>query len=144
MKSVTNTLLLGLSLFSATTLADYAEPAYGKKLFQQHCSSCHDAQGGMNMNKRSAPPIAGVRHHYIGPYSDELSFVTAVADWVESPDISKSLMPGAIRKFSLMPKITVSRAEVESIASYIFNGDIETPAGMKEHIEKMHGKHADR
>ena len=92
------------------------------------------------MSKRMAPPIAGVRMHYIGPYSDEFSFVNAIANWVEKPDSNNSLMRGAIRRFKLMPKININRADVETIARYIFQGDIESPAGMKQHIENMHGK----
>ena len=41
----------------------------------------------------------------------------AVADWVEKQDASNSLMPGAIRRFNIMPPIPISRESAEKIAS---------------------------
>lgn len=140
MKNTKLIFMLMLLCFTNNGLAADNSIKTGKQLFNTHCSSCHGITGGMDMSKRIAPPIAGVRMHYISSYTDKLSFVNAIADWVESPDKSKSLMPGAIRRFKLMPKISVSRADAETIASYIYKGDIESPAGMKKHIEKMHGK----
>jgi len=62
-----------------------------------------------------APPIVAVRMHYIGPYPDKAAFVTAVANWVEKQDASKTLMPGAIRRFNIMPPVAVSREDAEKI-----------------------------
>lgn len=112
----------------------------GNKLYKTHCSACHGNTGGVDMQKRVAPPIAAVRMHYIGSYPDRDSFVLAVADWVEKQDESNSLMRGAIRRFNLMPPVSISRGDAEKIASYIFDGDIEKPAGFDEHAERMHGK----
>ena len=92
------------------------------------------------MNKRVAPPIAAVRQHYIGPYPDKTSFVAAVANWVEKQDENKTLMRGAIRRFNIMPSISIAREDAEKIASYIYEGDIEKPAGFDEHVEQRHGK----
>ena len=46
----------------------------GEKLYKTYCSACHGATGGMDMNKRVAPPIIAVRMHYIGPYPDKPAF----------------------------------------------------------------------
>ena len=52
----------------------------GKKLFDSICATCNGMSvGGMDMNKRIAPPIAGVRRHYIDTYPDERSFVAAIS-----------------------------------------------------------------
>lgn len=72
-----------------------------------------------------APPMQRVRDHY---WDDEISkseFVDAIADWCENPTEEKSLMPGARRKFGLMPKQSFDRKEVEAIASYLFDEDNE-------------------
>ncbi len=94
----------------------------------------------MDLNKRVAPPIAAVRLHYIGNYPDKASFVKAVANWVEHPDASKSMMRGAIRRFNIMPPISVAREDAEKIAAYIYQGDIEKPAGFDKHVEEVHGR----
>ncbi|NOQ89315.1 MAG: c-type cytochrome [Gammaproteobacteria bacterium] len=112
----------------------------GRQLYKTYCSACHGASGGMDMNKRVAPPIIAVRMHYIGSYPDEMSFVAAVADWVEQPDTSNSLMRGAIRKFNIMPPVSVAREDVQKIAAYIYQGNIDKPTGFDEHFEEMHGK----
>ena len=112
----------------------------GKQLFKSNCASCHGISGGMDMNKRVAPPIIAVRMHYIGTYADKDSFVVAVADWVEKQDADNSLMRGAIRRFNIMPPISISRSDAEKIAAYIYEGDIEKPEGFQQHFEERHGK----
>ncbi len=113
----------------------------GEKLYKTYCSACHGTTGGMDMSKRVAPPIIAVRMHYIGRYPDKTSFITAVANWVEKQDANKTMMPGAIRRFNIMPPVSVSRPDAEKIAAYIYHGDIDKPAGFDKHFEEMHGKH---
>lgn len=113
----------------------------GKKLFDSICAVCHGmSAGGMDMNKRIAPPIAGVRKHYIDAYPDEASFVAAISSWVENQDASKSLMRGAIHKFKIMPPLSVPKEDVAKIAAYIYDGKIEMPKDFEKHMEKMHGE----
>lgn len=113
----------------------------GEQLYKTHCSSCHGVAGGMDMSKRIAPPIAAVRMHYIGPYPDQAAFVSAIVNWIEKQDARKSLMPGAIRRFNIMPPVQVTREDAEKIAAYIYAGNIEKPAGFDEHVEERHGKY---
>ncbi len=135
-----------LFLVSAFILLPQVVPAsddnteVGEQLYKTYCSACHGVTGGMDMRKRIAPPIVAVRMHYLGPYPDKASFVTAVANWVEKQDVNKSLMRGAIRRFNVMPPISIAREDAEKIASYIYEGDIEKPAGFDKHFEEMHGK----
>ena len=112
----------------------------GEKLYKTYCSACHGNTGGMDMNKRVAPPVIAVRMHYIGPYPDKASFVAAVTSWVEKPDADKTFMPGAIRKFNIMPPVAVAREDAQKIAAYIYEGDVDKPAGFDKHYEEMHGR----
>jgi mono/diheme cytochrome c family protein len=112
----------------------------GEQLYKSHCASCHGTAGGMDMSKRIAPPIAAVRMHYIGPYPDKAAFVSAIVNWVEKQDARKSLMPGAIRRFNIMPPVNVAKDDAEKIAAYIYEGNIEKPVGFDEHVEERHGK----
>ena len=134
-------LLFFFCLLSPFALANESDVVKeGEQLYKTHCSACHGSTGGMDMSKRLAPPVIAVRMHYIGSYPDKDSFVMAVADWLEKQDESKSLMRGAIRRFNLMPPVYVSRQNAEKIASYIYEGELEKPAGFEEHVQKMHGK----
>ncbi len=128
-------MVLSLGAFASDNTND------SEQLYKTHCSSCHGNTGGMNMSKRIAPPIAAVRMHYIGPYSDKAAFVSAIVNWVEKQDARKSLMPGAIRRFGIMPPVKIARDDVEKIAAYIYKGSIEKPVGFDEHVEQRHGKY---
>lgn len=112
----------------------------GEKLYKTYCLACHGNTGGMDMSKRVAPPIIAVRMHYLGPYPDKNEFVAAIVNWLEKPDESKTLMPGAIRKFKLMPPVPVARDAAEKIATYVYAGELESPDGFDKHYEEMHGK----
>jgi len=138
MKITAPFLLLIFMLLQQTVLADNEE-SQGKHLYKTFCSSCHGLNGGMDMRQRVAPPIAAIRFHYIGTYPDKTSFVSAITNWVEKQDENKSLMRGAIRRFNIMPPISVSKEDAQKIASYIYAGDLEKPPGFDEHVEEMHG-----
>ncbi len=140
MKLPQSALLLASILVSQTALAsDSNKENEGAALYKAHCSSCHGNTGGMDMRKRVAPPIVAVRMHYIGSYPEKDAFVMAVAQWVEKQDASQSLMRGAIRRFNIMPPISIPKNDAEKIAAYIFDGDIEKPEGFDQHFNERHG-----
>lgn len=131
---------IALALLSYNAFASDDEHEEGEKLYQAQCAACHGATGGMDMSKRLAPPIAGVRMHYISAHPEKDDFVAAVSGWLASQDESKSLMPGAIRQFKLMPPLEIALEDAEKIAAYIYAGDIEKPEGFDKHVAQMHGK----
>ncbi|MCW8899938.1 MAG: cytochrome c [Gammaproteobacteria bacterium] len=139
MKIISFISLLSFILLSTTAAANN-EHKEGIKLYVKHCISCHGTEGGMDMSKRVAPPAFAVKMHYIGTYADKDSFVMAIADWLENRDADNSMMPGAVLRFGVMPAVKVTRDEVEKIAAYIFEGDLESPEGFQQHYEDMHGK----
>ncbi|MCK4864072.1 MAG: cytochrome c [Gammaproteobacteria bacterium] len=132
--------ILSVSLLLIQTVNATDSSKTGQQLYKDNCASCHGTSGGMDMSKRVAPPIIAVRMHYIRTYADKDSFVMAVADWVEKQDADNSLMRGAIRRFNIMPPISISRADAEKIAAYIYDGDVEKPEGFQQHFEERHGK----
>lgn len=135
---VTKSLLLACTLSAQAVLAN-SEIKQGEHLYKKNCSSCHGLSGGMDMKQRVAPPIAGVRLHYINIHPDKASFVAAVSNWLDKQDENKSLMRGAIRRFNIMPPISVSKEDALKIAYYIYAGDLEKPEGFDKHVEEMHG-----
>ena len=94
----------------------------GKELMENNCYSCHNTQGTDNM---LAPPMHRVKDHYWDDETSKEEFVTAIVEWCENPTEENSMMPGARRKFGLMPKQNFDSKEVEAIASYLFEMDIE-------------------
>jgi hypothetical protein len=71
-------------------------------------------------------------------YKSEEAFVTAVVKWTVDPQESKALMRGAVDKFKVMPKQLFKAAEIEKIATYIFNNKLEEPAWFDAHQKEMH------
>jgi len=130
-------LTVGVLVSSATFASD--DISAGRQLFEQKCAVCHGGTGGMEMERRLAPPMMGVKKHYTKVHKDKEAFVAAVVSWVKKPEEGKSLMKMAIKKFNLMPTIPVSSEDVEKIATYIYEGKLGMPKGFGEHMKKMQG-----
>ena len=121
-------------LFSSSIFASSGETA-----FNNLCSSCHSTQGQSGI----APPIFGVIDHVKKAHPERDDFVQTVVDWVNNPTKEKALMPGAVDKFGVMPKLGYPEEQVREIAEYLFDGDLSQPAWYQEHRRKAHkgGRH---
>lgn len=93
----------------------------GKELMEKNCYSCHNTQGTDNM---LAPPMHRVKDHYWYDGITKDEFVTKIVAWCENPSEENSLMPGARRKFGLMPTQEFDKNEVEAIASYLYDQEM--------------------
>ncbi|WP_273444681.1 DUF3365 domain-containing protein [Neolewinella agarilytica] len=103
----------------------------GEGLIATNCYSCHSTDAPMN--ERLAPPMAGVRSHYLTDTSSLAGFTEELVRFVRFPDKSNSKMPGALRRFSLMPAMPLPEEELEAIAAYIFYTDMEAPDWFEAH-----------
>jgi hypothetical protein len=72
------------------------------KLINNKCFSCHNPD--LEIDNRLAPPIFKVREHYLSDSITKVEFVNAIWKFVQNPSEELSIMPGAVRNFSLMPK----------------------------------------
>ncbi len=106
----------------------------GRSLFTSLCASCHAVEGPPT----AAPPIFGVKRHLIRHYPDKASFVDRIESWVASPDHKRALMPGAVRRFGLMPKLPYDREQVRKVAAYIYDTEFTPPRG--RHHQRHHGQ----
>lgn len=128
-------LLAGLFLSAPTTLALADEAA---ELYEEHCIACHG--GAERGPDRIAPPIFAVKGHYLPSYPDKASFVKAVAQWAIKPDPDKIMMPGAVRRFELMPPVEISLDDAKKIAEFIYDGQFERPGWYEQHYREEHGE----
>lgn len=143
---LTTSLKLILFVFAITSsLQSFAtsdsKNSSAEKLFAKHCSACHgqSKDAADNYTRRIAPPISGVIMHYKSVHKEKEDFIDAVVEWVDNPDADRTLMPGAIRHFKLMPKMDIPEEEVEQIAAYLFDDNIPIPEAYRKHYEKNHG-----
>lgn len=106
----------------------------GKALLENKCYVCHSPSA--SHDERLGPPMAAVKAHYIGPQTTKKEFINELWAFVQKPDSSKSKMRGAVRRFGLMPYQQFKQKEIELIADYLYDNQIEEPAWFKEHWQE--------
>lgn len=111
--------------------------ADGGKLFLQNCGSCHGQSD--TANGRLAPPVVAIKTRYLSTHTDKQAFVSALVNWVLYPSTDKSLMPGAVRRFGLMPALRYSKENLTAIAEYVYDENIDMPIWYEKHHKAEHG-----
>ena len=119
--------------------------AEGKELLEKYCYSCHQVHG---KGDRIAPPMVAVKNHYLDMGDTKEDFTEAILAWVENPSEERSRMPGALRKFGVMPYQPFPKDTIIKIAHYLYDNEIEKPHGFRSYQKgkkgKRHGKaHSD-
>ncbi|NGX84376.1 hypothetical protein [Aequorivita sp. KMM 9714] len=109
----------------------------GKRLMENNCNICHNPKTAEE--SIIAPPMVAVKMHYISEETTKEEFVDAMLDWAKEPSVEKSKMPGAIKKFGLMPYQFYPEGTIKQIADYMFDNEIEKPVWFDIHYKKMHG-----
>lgn len=131
-------LALASSPLSAQTEAQ-ANAQTDEQAYNTLCLSCHllsKKKGEQSL----APPVFAVKSHVIKAYPEREDFIQTVVDWVEEPNLDTALMPGAIRKFGLMPKLPYAASEVRQAAAYMYDTAFELPEWYKKHYKEKHGE----
>lgn len=116
-----------------------AQSGEGYTLLKTNCYACH------NPNTEShdaiiAPPMIAVKKRYSMQHQTKEAFVKAVVAWASNPTAENALMKGAVTRFKVMPKQPFKTADLEKIAAYIYDNDIEVPSWFAAHEKQMHGK----
>ena len=113
------------------------ETVSGQEVYQTLCIACHVSEGKPTI----APPIFAVKNHVTAEYPEREDFVKRVAEWVKAPNADDVLMPGAVRKFGLMPAMPqLSDEQAVAVAEFLFDSDMELPDWYAEHYEEEHGE----
>jgi hypothetical protein len=107
----------------------------GYTLYKMYCIACHGIAA--TPENRLAPPAFIVHGRYKAAYDKE-AFVKRVVAWIDSPTKEKSIMPGAVRNFDLMPPLPLSLEDRERIADYFYETEFEEPVWFAEHDRGEH------
>ena len=98
----------------------------GYALMKQKCFICHmEKPDPAKRNQMIAPPMVRVQQHYKPAYPEREDFVKAVMRYVKNPSETATLMPGAVKKFHLMPKLVYTDAELRLIAEALYAYDFQ-------------------
>jgi hypothetical protein len=100
----------------------------GYTLLKQRCFICHQEKPAYgNHADLKAPPMPGVKMHYLKKYPRKEDFIRAITEWVKNPSADKSIMKGAIDEFGPMPPFPYPDDELHKIAGAIY--DLPVPKG---------------
>ena len=102
--------------------ADTVSTKHAEVLIEQYCYTCHSPQ--MRGQQRLAPPFQMVKMHYMRDYATKELFIDAISAWVKEPNADKSIMPGALNRFGLMPPMMMNDEDVRLIADYLYETDM--------------------
>ena len=111
----------------------------GYALMTQKCFICHFAKPDPSrVNQMIAPPMLRVQEHYKPAYPEKDDFIKAVMEYVKNPVQEKTLMPGTIKKFNIMPKLIYDDKELQLIAEALYTTDFGSAPKMKmESIDNL-------
>ena len=126
--------LLGVTLSVCASANDNPD---GSALFLENCGSCHGQS--QSAGGRVAPPMVAVKDHYQRVHAEKAAFVSALSGWVLERSPDKSLMPGAISRFGLMPSLEISGQDLVAIAEFVFEEPMEKPDWYAQHYQEHHG-----
>ncbi len=108
----------------------------GKSLFESLCMSCHVLSGQPTV----APPVFGMKNHVMQAYPNREDFINYIVHWVRQPDASRALMPGAVRRFGVMPALSYPDDQVRKVAEFLYDTNLRMPGWYRKHYEAEHGK----
>jgi cytochrome c551/c552 len=106
----------------------------GEQLYNTHCGSCHTTGA-----QKIAPPIFAVINHIKKQHTTKEDFINSVVEWVQNPNKTNAVMPGAIKKFGLMPKLNIHNADLVKIAEFLYTKKHHLPKWYQQHYKKEHG-----
>lgn len=116
-----------------------AELAQGFQLLESNCFSCHSPNA--TLDNRIAPPMVGVKTHYLGDGVSRERFVADMLAFLNNPTEANSKMPGAVQRFGLMPKMSFTEAQITAIANYLYVTELEKPGWFDAHYEAERKKY---
>ncbi len=96
----------------------------GYELMRQKCLICHmEKPDPAKRENMLAPPMVKVQEHYKPSFPDKQAFVDVITKWVLNPAEENTRMPGAVRRFKLMPKLPYEESEIRQIAAVLYDYD---------------------
>ncbi len=104
----------------------------GYELMKQKCFICHfEKPDPSRKDQMLAPPFLRVQEHYKPTYPKKEDFIVSVMSIINNPSVDKTLMPGAVKKFNLMPKLVYDQKELRLIAETLYDMDYGNSPKMK-------------
>ena len=89
-----------------------------EQLYTANCQVCHS----MRPPAKTAPPIVGLAARFRVVYGNKEDAVKAMVSFMKAPDASKSSLGSqAIKRFGLMPAMSLSDEELEKVSGWLWD-----------------------
>ncbi len=106
-------------------------------LLKMRCYGCHQVNSTSH-DEIIAPPLAAVKRRYLRSFPQREGFVEAVVNWTLDPKEENAIMFGAVNRFKVMPYQSFDKSEMQKIAGYMYDNDLEEPKWFEVHEAEMH------
>jgi mono/diheme cytochrome c family protein len=110
----------------------------GLQLMESNCYSCHSPSASQAVS--SAPPMEGIKRHYIKEGTTQEEFTKELIAFVSNPSAEKAKMKRAVERFGVMSKMNFNEEKLTKIANYIYNSELEKPNWFEEHYKSEQEK----
>jgi hypothetical protein len=116
------------------------ELAEGFKLVDDNCFTCHNPS--MTSEPTAAPAMGTIKQRYKSSSKSKNQFVKDFIAFLTNPSLKTSKMPDAVSKYGLMPQMSYSKKQLNSIANYIYYTDIEKAGWYEKQYPKEKAKYS--
>ena len=117
----------------------------GWDIVSSQCFTCHNPDATAITG--IAPTMADVKIAYLHEEQTLESFARELEGFLQNPTADKSRMPEAVKKYGVMPKLSLTPEQVMAVAAYIYHTPLEEKSWFtttftreKEKYEKMVAK----
>jgi len=116
-----------------------AQSGEAYELLKTNCYACHNPNTPSH-DAIIAPPMIAIKKMYSMKYTTKDEFVKAVVSWALNPKEENAVIKRAVKRFKVMPKQPFKESDLNKIAAYIYDNDIEAPKWFAEHEKQMQAK----
>ena len=107
---------LFLLFYTFLTISLFANE--NRLLFYGNCIACHG-----ELRNPSAPHFSEIKGYYKMKYPKKEDFIANMAKWVSNPNKERAQLPKAIKKYQLMPYLSIDLDTLTKISTYIYEND---------------------
>jgi len=97
--------------------------AKGLQVMETQCFACHSPE--VKEKHRIAPSFQAIKEHYMKKDMKYPAFYAAMQAFLNAPSEQSSKMPHAVEKFGLMPKMSLTDAQIKAVTTYLYYVDLK-------------------
>lgn len=111
--------------------------ARGRTLMENKCYLCHSPKAAEA--SMIAPPMVAIKARYSKEPKTKKEFIADLWNFVEKPTKEHAKLKGAVKRFGLMPYQPYKQEDIEAIAAFMYDYEIEEPEWFQNHWNENHG-----